>query len=149
MLSGQKFGLWDFEDKNDNWKKAQISSIPKIIAIPTTSGTGSEVGRASVITDEEKALKRIIFHPNMLPTIVLLDPELTSNLSPSLTASNGMDALSHNLEAFCSSADHPMARGIAVEGCRLISENLLKAFKNGGDMAVSYTHLTLPTSDLV
>ena len=134
LLSGQKFALWDFEDKNDNWKKAQISSIPKIIAIPTTSGTGSEVGRASVITDEEKALKRLIFHPNMIPTIVLLDPELTLNLSPSLTASTGMDALSHNLEAFCSPADHPMARGIAVEGCRLISENLLKAYKNGGDI---------------
>ena len=134
LLSGQKFALWDFEDKNDNWKKAQISSIPKIIAIPTTSETGSEVGRASVITDEEKALKRLIFHPNMLPTIVLLDPELTLNLSPSLTASTGMDALSHNLEAFCSPADHPMARGIAVEGCRLISENLLKAYKNGGDI---------------
>ena len=134
LLSGQQFGLWDFEDKNDNWKKAQISSIPKIIAIPTTSGTGSEVGRASVITDEEKALKRLIFHPDMLPTTVLLDPELTINLSPSITASTGMDALSHNLEAFCSPSDHPMARGIAVEGCRLISENLLKAYKNGGNI---------------
>ncbi len=134
MLSGQKFALWDFEDKNDNWKKAQSSSIPKIIAIPTTSGTGSEVGRASVITEEKKALKRLIFHPNMLPTTVLLDPELTINLSPSLTESNGMDALSHNLEAFCSPADHPMARGIAVERCRLISENLLNAYKNGGDI---------------
>ena len=114
LLSGQKFALWDFEDKNDNWKKAKTSNIPKIIAIPTTSGTGSEVGRVSVITDEEKALKRLIFHPNMLPTIVLLDPELTLNLPPSLTASTGMDALSHNLEAFCSPADHPMARGLSL-----------------------------------
>ena len=134
LLSGQKYPLWDFEDIDDNWKKADITSIPPIIAIPTTSGTGSEVGRVSVITDEKKTLKRLIFHPNMLPSAVLLDPELTVGLSSKLTAATGMDALSHNLEAYCSPSDHPMARGIAIEGCRLVSENLTKVTKNGHDI---------------
>ena len=131
LISGQTYSLWDFEDKGDNWKKAITSNIPKTIAIPTTAGTGSEVGRVSVITDETKSLKRLIFHPNMLPSIVLLDPELTLGLPPELTASTGMDALSHNLEAFCAPVDHPMARGIAIEGCRLIAENLVTAHKDG------------------
>ena len=131
LMSGQKHSLWDFEDIGDNWKKADLSGIAPVIAIPTTAGTGSEVGRVSVITDETKKLKRLIFHPKMLPACVLLDPELTLGLPADLTAVTGMDALSHNLEAFCAPTDHPIARGIAVEGCRIIAENLIAAVKDG------------------
>ena len=131
LMSGQKHSIWDFEDIGDNWKKADLSGIAPIIAIPTTAGTGSEVGRVSVITDETKNLKRLIFHPKILPSCVLLDPELTLSLPADLTAATGMDALSHNLEAFCAPTDHPMARGIAIEGCRIISENLVIATRDG------------------
>ena len=132
--TGQPCTIWDLEDIGDNWTRANASKIPPIIAIPTTAGTGSEVGRASVIVKEDEHRKVIVFHPNMCPDCVILDPELTTGLPAMLTAATGMDALSHNLEAFCSPLFHPMAEGIAVEGIRLIKEYLPTAVKNGSDM---------------
>ncbi|MCP4989447.1 MAG: iron-containing alcohol dehydrogenase [Colwellia sp.] len=137
LMVGQKRPLWDFEDVGDNYKRVNTDKMAKVIAIPTTSGTGSEVGRASVITDEtysDNHLKRIIFHPNMLPKIVILDAELTVGLPENLTAATGMDALSHALEAFCAPSFHPMAEGIAIEAIRLIKEYLLRATENGKDL---------------
>ena len=134
LMVGQKADLWDFEDVGDNWTRADATAIAPVIAIPTTAGTGSEVGRASVITDETHRVKRIIFHPKMLPSIVILDAELTTGLPPHITAATGMDALSHNLEAFCTPAYHPMADGIALEGIRLVKDYLPRAFINGQDM---------------
>lgn len=130
LMVGQQRALWDFEDVGDNWMKANSDGIAKIIAIPTTAGTGSEVGRAAVIIDEAKQLKRIIFHPRMLPNIVILDPELTVGLPAHITAATGMDALSHCLEAWCSPAYHPMADGIALEGIRLVKAFLPTAVAN-------------------
>ncbi len=135
LMADQTCALWDLEDAGDNWTRANPETIAPIVAVPTTAGTGSEVGRASVITDEAGHLKRIIFHPKMLPGIVIADPLLTLGLPPHLTAATGMDALSHNLEAFYAPAYHPMARGIAVEGIRLIKEWLPDAFKDGSDVA--------------
>jgi alcohol dehydrogenase class IV len=112
--------LWDFEDIGDNFARADAAKILPVVAVPTTAGTGSEVGRAAVIKDEEAALKRIIFHPLMLPKVVIADPALTIGLPPGITAAVGMDALSHNLEAFFAPGYHPLARGIAVEGARLV-----------------------------
>jgi hypothetical protein len=134
LMAGQRMSLWDFEDIGDNWMQADAEKIASIIAIPTTAGTGSEVGRASVILDEDVARKKIIFHPRMLPSIVILDPELTIGLPSFLTAATGMDALSHNLEAWCSPVYHPMAEGIAVEGIRRIREYLPRAVVNGSDI---------------
>lgn len=134
LMVGQNRSLWDFEDVGDNWKRVQVSSMAPVVAIPTTAGTGSEVGRASVITDSEQQIKKIIFHPNMLPAIVIMDPELTIGLPASLTAATGMDALSHCLEAYCATYYHPMAEGIALEGMRLIKEYLLRAYQDGKDM---------------
>lgn len=134
FMSGQSRPLWDFEDVGDNWTRADASRIASVIAIPTTAGTGSEVGRASVITDEENHEKKIIFHPLMLPKIVISDPELSSGLPPNLTAWTGMDALAHCLEAFCAPGFHPMADGIAVEGIRLIGRYLPRAVENGTDL---------------
>ncbi len=134
LMVGQDLPLWDFEDVGDNWTRVNESGVAPIIAIPTTAGTGSEVGRASVITDAEKHVKKIIFHPLMLPGAVILDPELTTGLPPHITAATGMDALSHNLEALCSPFYHPMAEGIAVEGCRLVKEYLPRAVANGEDL---------------
>ena len=134
LMVGQSESLWQFEDIGDNWTKADVSGIAPVIAIPTTAGTGSEVGRASVITDEDAQLKKIIFHPLMLPKAVILDPELTLGLPAKLTAATGMDALSHNLEALCSPFYHPMAEGIAVEGCRLVAKYLPRATADGGDL---------------
>ena len=114
--------LWDFEDVGDNFARADASKILPVIAVPTTAGTGSEVGRASVIKDRAASVKRIIFHPLMLPKVVLADPELTVGLPAALTAAVGMDALSHNLEAFFAPGYHPLARGIAVEGARLVKD---------------------------
>ncbi len=131
MLSGQFLSIWDFEDKGDNWTRVKENGIAPLVAIPTTAGTGSEVGRASSITDEKQNLKRLLFHPKMLPPKVILDPELSMNLSPALTATTGMDALSHNLEALCAPTDHPMAQSIAIEGCRIIAKFLPKAFEDG------------------
>ena len=130
FMSKQKENLWFFEDVGDNWTKAIIKDMPKVIAIPTTAGTGSETGRASLIVDEDTYTKKIIFHPSILPDLVILDPELTISLPPHLTAATGMDALAHCLEAYCSEVYHPMAHGIAIEGVRIIKNNLVDAFKD-------------------
>ena len=134
FMSGQSRPIWDFEDIGDYWKRAVEKNIAPIIAVPTTAGTGSETGRASAIIDKANGIKKIIFHPKILPSIVILDPVLTVDLSPRLTASTGMDALAHNLEAFCAPGFHPMADGIAIEGMRLIKKSLLIAVKNGKDL---------------
>ena len=134
MMSGQVRPLWDFIDEGDNWTRVREEGVAPIIAVPTTAGTGSEVGRASVITDEASQVKRLIFHPLMLPRKVILDPTLTVGLPPSITAATGMDALSHNLEAFCAPCFHPMADGIALEGMRLVREWLPAAVANGDDL---------------
>ena len=134
LMVGQDRPIWDFEDVGDNWTHVNVEGMAPVVAVPTTAGTGSEVGRASVITDHEQHLKKIIFHPNMLPAQVILDPELTIGLPPMITAATGMDALSHNLEAYCSPFYHPMAAGIAVEGIRLVQEFLPRAFADGSDI---------------
>ena len=131
FMCGQERPIWDFEDIGDYWKRAESSKIPSIIAIPTTAGTGSETGRASAIINKDTGVKKIIFHPKMLPSIVILDPVLTLDLSPRLTAATGMDALAHNLEAFCAPGFHPMANGIAIEGIKLIKKYLITAYKDG------------------
>ncbi len=134
FMSGQSRPIWDFEDIGDYWKRADENNIAPIIAVPTTAGTGSETGRASAIINKENGVKKIIFHPKFLPSIVILDPVLTIDLSPRLTSATGMDALAHNLEAFCAPGFHPMADGIALEGMRLIKKSLLTAVKNGKDL---------------
>lgn len=134
LMVGQTLPLWDFEDVGDNWTKVEPQGIAPVIAIPTTAGTGSEVGRASVICDQQADLKKIIFHPKMLPQIVIADPALTLGLNPEITAATGMDALSHNLEALCAPGYHPLAEGIALEGIRLIHHNLKRAVDDGADM---------------
>ncbi len=134
FMSGQSRPIWDFEDIGDYWKRADENNIAPIIAVPTTAGTGSETGRASAIINKENGVKKIIFHPKFLPSIVILDPVLTIDLSPRLTSATGMDALAHNLEAFCAPGFHPMADGIAMEGMRLIKKSLLTAVKNGKDL---------------
>ena len=135
FMSGQSRPIWDFEDIGDYWKRADEKNIAPIIAIPTTAGTGSETGRASAIINKKTGVKKIIFHPKFLPSIVILDPCLTINLSPRLTAATGMDALAHNLEAFCSPGFHPMADGIALEGIKLIKKSLLTCVKDGKDIS--------------
>ncbi|MEN8199354.1 MAG: iron-containing alcohol dehydrogenase [Thermodesulfobacteriota bacterium] len=134
LMVGQDRPIWDFEDVGDNWLRVNVDGMAPVVAVPTTAGTGSEVGRASVITDQENHIKKIIFHPAMLPEQVILDPELTVGLPPSITAATGMDALSHNLEALCSPFYHPMATGIAVEGIRLVQEYLPRAVADGTDI---------------
>jgi len=134
FMSGQNLPLWDFEDIGDNWTKANNEKIAPIIAVPTTAGTGSETGRASVILNEETGVKNIIFHPKFLPSIVILDPILTIGLPAKITAATGMDALAHNLEAYCATSFHPMAEGIALEGIRLIDKWLLIAVKDGSNI---------------
>ena len=134
LVAKQTCTLWELEDVGDNYLKADPNKILPIIAIPTTAGTGSEVGRASVITDEVSKTKKLIFHPQILPKHVILDPMVTLSIPPALTAATGMDALAHNLEAFLAPGYHPMADGIALEGCRLIKENLLKAYLDGNDI---------------
>ena len=134
FMSVQTRPIWDFEDIGDYWKRANNENIPPIIAIPTTAGTGSETGRASAIINKETGVKKIIFHPKFLPSIVILDPILTKDLSPRLTGATGMDALAHNLEAFCAPGFHPMADGIAIEGMKLIKKSLLNAVHNGNDL---------------
>lgn len=134
LMVGQDRSLWDFEDVGDNWKRVNVAGMAPVVALPTTAGTGSEVGRASVITDTGQQIKKIIFHPAMLPELVILDPELTVGLPAPITAATGMDALSHCLEAYCASYYHPMAEGIALEGIRLIKEYLLRAYQNGADL---------------
>ncbi len=133
FMSGQSRSVWDFEDVGDNWSRADENGIAKTIAIPTTAGTGSEVGRATVITDSKNHAKKIIFHPKMLPSIVILDPVLTYNLPKHITAWTGIDALVHAIEAYCAPGFHPMADGIAIEAIRLIKENLPTAFEKPHD----------------
>ena len=134
FMSGQTRPIWDFEDIGDYWKRANNDNIAPIIAVPTTAGTGSETGRASAIINNETKVKKIIFHPKFLPSIVILDPVLTLDLSPRLTAATGMDALAHNLEAFCAPGFHPMADGIAIEGIRLTKKSLMTAVKDGKNL---------------
>ena len=142
FMSGQNLPIWDFEDVGDNWTKANSKNIAPIIAVPTTAGTGSETGRASVILDEKLGVKKIIFHPKFLPSIVILDPTLTIMLPPNITAATGMDALAHNLEAYCAQGYHPMADGIALEGMKLINNSLVRAFKDGSDIEARMNMLT-------
>ena len=134
FMSGQIRPIWDFEDIGDYWKRANNDNIAPIIAVPTTAGTGSETGRASAIINNKTGVKKIIFHPRFLPSIVILDPVLTLDLSPRLTAATGMDALAHNLEAFCAPGFHPMADGIAIEGIRLTKKSLMTAVKDGKNL---------------
>ena len=126
--------VWDFEDVGDNWTRADAGAIAPVVAIPTTAGTGSEVGRAAVITQTETHSKKIIFHPRMMPSVVICDPELTVGLPPDMTAGTGMDAFVHCLEAYCAPFYHPMAQGVALEGMRLVKEYLPRAFRDGSDM---------------
>ena len=142
FMSAQTLPIWDFEDVGDNWTKANSDKIAPIIAVPTTAGTGSETGRASVILNEETGVKNIIFHPKFLPSIVILDPVLTVGLPSKITAATGMDALAHNLEAYCAPGFHPMADGIALEGMRLINKWLLEAVKNGSNLEARMNMLT-------
>ena len=134
FMSGQSRPIWDFEDVEDYWTRADPNKIAPIIAVPTTAGTGSETGRASAIVNEKTGVKKIIFHPKFLPSIVILDPVLTVGLPPKLTAATGMDALAHNLEAFCAPGFHPMADGIALEGMYLIKKWLTIAVKDGKNL---------------
>ncbi len=145
LMIGQKRPLWDFEDVGDNWRRVETAGMATTIAIPTTAGTGSEVGRASVIVDESCHLKKIIFHPKMLPAMVIADPALTQGLPPAITAATGMDAFAHNLEAYCALGYHPMADGIALEGMRLIKEWLPTAFTRGDDL-VARSHMMVASS---
>jgi alcohol dehydrogenase class IV len=134
FMAGQTRPLWDFEDVGDNWARANADTIAPIIAVPTTSGTGSEVGRVSVVTQEENHTKRLIFHPKIQPSLVIADPALTLGLPKHITAATGMDAFAHNLEALCSPLFHPLADGIAVEGIRLVKEWLPIAVKDGSNL---------------
>jgi len=130
FMIGQKRPIWDFEDIGNWWTRAETNKIMPIIAIPTTAGTGSEVGRASVITNSKTKEKKIIFHPKFLPKIVICDPELTVGMPSSITSGTGMDAFAHCLEAYCSPYYHPMSQGMALEGMRLVKENLPIVYKD-------------------
>jgi len=134
LMAGQTRPLWDFEDIGDWWTRADPEKIAPVVAVPTTAGTGSEVGRAGVVTQEATHTKKVIFHPRMMPRVVICDPELTVGMPPSITMGTGMDALAHCLEAYCAPSYHPIAEGIAVEGMRLIFVNLPKAVANGNDL---------------
>lgn len=145
LMVGQKRPIWDFEDREDWYTRVDVAGMAPVVAVPTTSGTGSEVGRASVITDVRDHTKKIIFHPRMMPASVIADPELTIGLPPGVTAAVGMDALSHNLEAYCSPVFHPMAEGIAVEGMRLIREWLPVACREGSNIEAR-SHMMIASS---
>ena len=134
FMSGQTRPLWDFEDIGDWWTRADPAGIAPVIAVPTTSGTGSEVGRASVVVKEDTHEKKIIFHPKMMPVLVISDPELTTGLPPHITAATGIDAFVHCFEAYCAPGFHPMADGIALEGMRLIKDFLPRAYADGNDI---------------
>ena len=135
FMIAQDRPAWDFEDVGDNWTVANTEGLAPVVAVPTTAGTGSETGRAVVLLCEETATKKIIFHPKMMPGIIIADPALTLTLPPPLTAATGMDALAHNFEAFAAPGFHPMADGIAVEALRLIKEWLPVAYGDGQDLA--------------
>ena len=139
-MAGQTRPVWDFEDVGDWWTRADADAIAPIVAVPTTAGTGSEVGRAGVVTDEATHTKKVIFHPKMMPKVVICDPELTVGMPPVITAGTGMDALAHCLEAYSAEFYHPMAAGIAVEGMRLVFENLPKAVKDGNEHRGARAH---------
>ena len=145
LMVGQTRPLWDFEDRDDWYTRVNVAGMVPIVAVPTTAGTGSEVGRASVILDESTHLKKIIFHPKMQPAIVISDPELSAGLPPRITAATGMDALAHCLEAYCSPGFHPMADGIALEGMRLVKEWLPVAVKDGKNL-VARAHMLAAAS---
>lgn len=145
LMVGQTRPLWDFEDREDWYTRVNVDGMAPVVAVPTTSGTGSEVGRASVITDERDHTKKIIFHPRMLPALVIADPELTLGLPAHITAAVGMDALSHNLEAYCSPSYHPLAQGIALEGMRLIKDWLPVACREGGNVTARANMMTAST----
>jgi alcohol dehydrogenase len=134
LMHGQSLSVFDLEDVGDWWTRADGSKIAPIIAVPTTAGTGSEVGRAGIITHPATHEKKIIFHPALMPKVAILDPELTVGLPPMLTAATGMDALAHCIEAYCAPFYHPLAAGVALEGMRLIKENLARAVKKGSDV---------------
>jgi alcohol dehydrogenase class IV len=134
FMAGQTRPLWDFEDIGDWWTRANADTIAPVIAVPTTAGTGSEVGRAAVVTNHASHVKKIIFHPGMMPKVAICDPELTVGMPAFITAGTGMDALSHCLEAYCAPGYHPLADGIALEGIRLVKDNLARAVKNGRDL---------------
>ena len=134
FMAGQTRPLWDFEDVDDWWTRANADTIAPVVAVPTTAGTGSEVGRASVITNSQTHEKKIIFHPKMLPVQVICDPELTVGMPPAITAGTGMDAFAHCLEAYCSPHYHPMSQGIALEGMKLVKDFLPRAFEDGNDI---------------
>ena len=135
FMAGQKRPVWDFEDISDWWTRADATAIAPIVAVPTTAGTGSEVGRASVLTNSVNHVKKIIFHPKILPSVVICDPELTVGMPKSITAGTGLDAFAHCVEAFSSPHYHPMSQGIALEGMRLVKEYLPRAYANGNDIA--------------
>ena len=134
LMAGQTISVWDLEDVGDWWTRANADIIPPIIAVPTTAGTGSEVGRAGVLTNVDTQMKKIIFHPKILPAVVICDPELTVGMPKVITAGTGMDAFAHCLEAYSSPHYHPMSQGIALEGMRLVKENLVQAYTNGNDL---------------
>jgi alcohol dehydrogenase class IV len=134
FMAGQERPVWDFEDIGDNWTLAKTQGIAPVVAVPTTAGTGSEVGRSAVITSTATGSKKIIFHPAMMPKVAICDPELTVGMPPLITAGTGMDAFAHCLEAYCAPSYHPLADGIAVEGIRLVKDNLTRAVKDGDDL---------------
>jgi alcohol dehydrogenase len=134
LMHGQRVSLFELEDVDDWWTRADASKIAPIIAVPTTAGTGSEVGRAGVVTHPETHEKKIIFHPAIMPRVAILDPELTVGLPPKLTAATGMDAMAHCVESYCAPLYHPLAAGVALEGLRLVKENLARAVKKGMDI---------------
>ncbi len=134
FMAGQTRPIWDFEDVGDCWKRANSTGVLPVIAVPTTAGTGSEVGRAGVVTDEAAHAKKVIFHPRMMPRTAILDPELTLGMPPAVTAGTGMDAFAHALEAYCGPFYHPLADGIALEAIRLVKENLPRAVRDGRDL---------------
>ncbi len=134
FMVGQTRPVWDFEDVGDWWTRANVEGIAPIVAVPTTAGTGSEVGRASVITNSQTHVKKVIFHPKFLPAVTICDPELTVGMPKVITAGTGMDAFAHCLEAYSSPFYHPMSAGIALEGMRLVKEYLPRAYKDGSDI---------------
>ncbi len=134
FMSGQTRPIWDFEDIGDWWTRANADTVAPIVAVPTTAGTGSEVGRASVITNSQTHVKKIIFHPTVLPTVVISDPELTVGMPRPATGGTGMDAFAHCLEAYCTTAFHPFSQGIAIEGMRLVKQYLPRAYQDGTDI---------------
>src|SRR5262249_57182607 len=145
VMAGEAGWVWGLEEVGGWWSRAEPSGILPIVAVPTTAGTGSEVGRAGVITDEGTSTKKVIFHPKMMPTVTICDPELTVAMPPAITAGTGMDALAHCLEAFCGPFYHPLADGIAVEGMRLIKESLARACKQGRDLEAR-AHMMSPAA---